>query len=100
MCTIYIIRHGQTDLNKKRVLQSRIDAPLNDDGIMQAEDAKERLRSDGIFFDMIFSSPLKRAVQTVRIIAGDSVLSPIPGARIFQFGICVHRSGFRRCWRI
>ena len=27
MCTIYIIRHGQTDLNKKRVLQSRIDAP-------------------------------------------------------------------------
>jgi len=73
MCTIYIIRHGQTDLNKKHVLQSRIDAPLNDDGIMQAEDAGERLRSDGIFFDMIFSSPLKRAVQTARIIAGDDV---------------------------
>ena len=73
MCTIYIIRHGQTDLNKKRVLQSRIDAPLNDDGIMQAEDAGEKLRSDGISFDMIFSSPLKRAVQTARIIAGDEI---------------------------
>lgn len=73
MCTIYIIRHGQTDLNKKRVLQSRIDAPLNDEGIMQAEDAGERLRSEDISFDMIFSSPLKRAVQTARIIAGDDI---------------------------
>lgn len=73
MCTIFIIRHGQTDLNKKRVLQSRIDAPLNDEGIMQAEYTGESLRSDGISFDMIFSSPLKRAVQTARIIAGDDI---------------------------
>ena len=34
--TIYIIRHGQTDLNKKRVLQGRVDEPLNEDGIRQA----------------------------------------------------------------
>ena len=36
---IYLIRHGQTALNKKRVLQGRSDQPLNDAGIHEAEEA-------------------------------------------------------------
>ena len=71
--TIYIIRHGQTDLNRKRVLQGRIDQPLNEEGIAQAKEAGERLRARGVVFDRIWSSPLKRAVDTARIIAGDNV---------------------------
>ncbi len=70
MSNIYIIRHGQTDLNRKHILQGRIDEPLNEDGIRQAEEAAEQLRSMGITIDSVWSSPLQRARDTARIIAG------------------------------
>lgn len=73
MCTIYIMRHGQTDLNKKHVLQGRVNSSLNDTGRQQAEDAAAKLCSLGVSFDMIFSSPLNRALQTAHIIAGDDI---------------------------
>ena len=64
---IYIIRHGQTELNSRQVLQGRSDYPLNDSGIAQAAEAGEKLR--GIAFASVYSSPLLRAVQTAEIVA-------------------------------
>lgn len=64
---IYIIRHGQTELNNKQVLQGRSNYPLNEKGIAQAREAAERLRF--VTFSRVFSSPLIRAVQTAEIIA-------------------------------
>lgn len=66
---IYIIRHGQTKLNRAQVLQGRSDHPLNEDGIAQAREAGERLRSRGVHFSHVFSSPLIRAVETAELIA-------------------------------
>ncbi len=66
---IYIIRHGQTELNSRHVLQGRSDAPLNETGIAQAREAAERLRARGIVFGRVYSSPLRRAVQTAELIA-------------------------------
>ena len=40
---IYIIRHGQTELNNKKALQGRSDHPLNDTGIQQAQEAAENV---------------------------------------------------------
>lgn len=71
--SIYIIRHGQTDLNLRRVLQGRSDQPLNETGIEQAGEAAERFRRLGISIDQIWSSPLQRAVQTARIVAGEDI---------------------------
>ena len=64
---IYIIRHGQTELNIKQVLQGRSNYPLNEKGIAQAREAAERLREAA--FAKVYSSPLIRAVQTAEIIA-------------------------------
>ena len=66
---IYVIRHGQTELNNRQVLQGRSDRPLNAQGIAQAKTAATRLREMGIIFGRVFSSPLVRAVQTARIVA-------------------------------
>jgi broad specificity phosphatase PhoE len=66
---IFIVRHGQTALNKARVLQGRSDQPLNDTGIQQARQAGKFLRDKGIVFDRVYSSPLIRAVQTAEEIA-------------------------------
>ena len=41
---LYIIRHGETARNKKKLLQGRSDHPLNDSGLLQAENAGELLR--------------------------------------------------------
>jgi uncharacterized phosphatase len=65
---IYVIRHGQTDLNKEERLQGRLGLPLNEYGIKQAECLRDKLK--GIKFDYVFSSPQERAIQTAEIVTG------------------------------
>ncbi len=77
---IYIIRHGQTELNQRRVLQGRSDVPLNDTGIAQAQQLAAGLRT--VFFDHVYTSPLKRAVQTAKIIAPDA--EPVIDDRLIE----------------
>ena len=63
---LYLIRHGQTELNKVRRFQGRIDVPLNETGIGQAQKLALRLSSEPL--DKIYTSPLSRAQQTAEII--------------------------------
>ena len=77
---IYIIRHGQTELNNRQLLQGRSDYPLNTAGIAQAEKAGERLR--GVSFDHVFTSPLRRAVQTAEIVAPG--IPPVVDQRLIE----------------
>lgn len=66
---IYIVRHGQTEMNNRKVLQGRSDLPLNGAGIRQAEETATLLRQMGVRFDRVFSSPLIRAVRTAELLA-------------------------------
>ena len=72
MYTIYIVRHGETDNNKKRVLQGRSNLPLNEVGIKQAEKVKEYFAEKDVQFDKVYSSPLIRAIKTAQIITGST----------------------------
>jgi broad specificity phosphatase PhoE len=63
---IYVVRHGQTDWNLEGKYQGKTDIELNQTGISQAEELKHKLK--GIKFDVVFSSPLKRAHKTAKII--------------------------------
>ena len=67
---IYIVRHGQTDWNVVGRYQGRKDIELNQKGIEQARKIKEQLKD--VDFDLIFSSPLKRAVETANIITDNN----------------------------
>ena len=77
---IYIIRHGQTELNNKKALQGRSDHPLNDTGIAQAQEAAAMLQN--VKFDVVYSSPLIRAVQTAKILAPE--LEPVIDERLIE----------------
>ena len=77
---IFLIRHGQTELNHRRVVQGRSDYPLNESGIAQAQEAAAKLR--GVFFDAVYTSPLIRAVQTARILA--PALEPVVDERLID----------------
>ena len=80
---IYLVRHGETALNVKRVLQGRSDYPLTDRGEAQAQEVADWFRSQGIVFDRVYSSPLTRALQTARIIVGDDV-EIVPEQRLIE----------------
>jgi len=71
---IYFIRHGSTDwnenLNKDGIKEPRcqwiVDLDINEKGKEQARETAKQL--DGIKFDRVICSPLKRAKQTIDII--------------------------------
>ena len=66
--TIYIVRHGETEWNMQERFQGKLDSPLTDNGIQQAQ-------NKAIFFntclpiDRIYCSPLGRAQATAAILA-------------------------------
>lgn len=65
---LWLVRHGQTDLNKKNLMQGLVDQPLNDFGRDQARRVG-KLKGD-LVFDVVYASPLSRAKETAAIIAG------------------------------
>ena len=79
---IYVTRHGQTDYNKKRMMQGRSDIPLNETGIRQARDRRKSLGD--IKFDAVYASPLSRAVQTAEIIGNVTRDEIITDERIIE----------------
>lgn len=66
---LYVIRHGETVWNTEGRLQGRTDIELNENGIRLARETAEKMAD--IPFDLAISSPLKRAVETARIVLGD-----------------------------
>lgn len=74
-CTIYLVRHGETEWNVKKLIQGQKDIPLNEKGKKQAGKLAEKLKK--IKFDAIYSSDLKRAAETAKIIAGKRKLKII-----------------------
>ncbi len=69
---IYIVRHGQTDWNLKKIYQGQTDTELNLTGIRQAQALQEKLKD--IKFDYVFCSPLKRALKTAQIITDHDII--------------------------
>ena len=63
--TIHIIRHGQTEFNKLRIIQgSGVDSDLNERGRQQGQLFYEKYKEHP--FEVVLTSTLKRTHQTVR----------------------------------
>ena len=85
--TIYIIRHGETDLNKLGIVQGRgMDSELNEKGREQAEAFYRAYKH--IPFDKIYTSTLKRTHQTVqKFIDSNIPWTQYPGLDELGWGI-------------
>lgn len=66
MTTICIVRHGETDWNAQKRFQGREDIELNEKGKEQAYIVANYLKKSE--WDVIISSPLKRASMTASVI--------------------------------
>jgi len=85
--TLYIIRHGETDLNKRGVVQGRgMDTDLNDRGREQAQSFYNAYNH--VPFDKIYTSTLKRTHQTVKTFIDSNILwIQYPGLDELGWGI-------------
>jgi len=63
-----MVRHGQTAYNAQRLVQGRINNPLNTTGKKQAKDLALVLIKKNEIFDRVLSSPLSRALETASIL--------------------------------
>ena len=68
MNDIILMRHGQTNANKNFIVQGRMDNLLNKDGIRQAYRTGQYFLNNDVEFDMVISSPLKRAFTTAELV--------------------------------
>ena len=93
---IWIARHGQTDLNKKKLMQGRTDALLNRIGIEQAKQSRRNIGD--VHFDAVYSSPLKRAQMTGAIIGNVDLSEIIVDQRLIEtnFGVYEKKRGTTR----
>lgn len=76
-----LVRHGETEWNALGKFQGSKDIDLSTEGILQAQYLKNRLGND---FDHIYTSPLKRALQTAEIISESRNISPIIESDIIE----------------
>ena len=67
---ILLVRHGETDFNKNKLIQGHSDIVLNETGKEQAINAGQKITDFDI--DAVFSSPLKRALETARLMLDNS----------------------------
>ena len=83
----YLVRHGETDWNARKIVQGTTDIPLNERGLEQAAAARELMKD--VPLDIIYSSPLIRALRTAEIINechGVPIISE-PRLREREYGI-------------
>jgi broad specificity phosphatase PhoE len=83
MLTLYLVRHGQTAHNAEGRIQGWLDVPLDAAGIRQAERVARRFAGKSV--DAVYSSPLARAVETARLIAGACGREVLVDARLREY---------------
>ena len=64
MYTLVIIRHGQSQWNKKNLFCGWTDVDLTEKGFEDARAAGRLLKKEGYTFDICYTSVLKRAIHT------------------------------------
>ena len=82
MADLYLVRHGQTELNVQNILQGWHDSPLTARGREQALATRAAFEARGISFDHAYSSPLGRARHTAELIIGEDLpIEPLDDLR-------------------
>ncbi len=87
MKKLFLVRHGESEWNKLKKVQGQKDIPLTEKGIEQAKLIGKRLINEGI--EKIYTSDLKRAYDTARIIGKMLNIEVIPSKELreINFGI-------------
>ena len=83
-CHLVLIRHGQSEWNKKNLFTGWTDVDLSKQGEKEALSAGLELKKRHLIFDQAFSSALKRAIRTMEIMLKRMNLQTIPTRKAWQ----------------
>lgn len=78
MYTLVVIRHGESEWNKKNLFCGWTDVELSDKGFEEARQAGALLKKEGFTFDVCYTSVLKRAIHTAYTVLDEMDLNWIP----------------------
>lgn len=85
---IYLIRHGETNLNRDGCFQGQgLNPPLNENGLEQAK--KLSLVTEFLELDAVYTSPLTRAYQTAEAVSNSKNLPLIEDKRLLEANLGV-----------
>lgn len=87
---LYLIRHGLTNANKKGVYLGSTDISLSEDGKQSILSLTQQYEYPKV--QKVYSSPLKRAVETAELIYPNNFIENIDSLREYSFGIFENRS--------
>jgi len=68
MSYLALVRHGQSDWNKKNLFTGWRDRPLTEQGKKEAKEAAKFLKTMGIEYNYLYTSVLNRAIHTGELI--------------------------------
>jgi len=75
---LVLVRHGQSDWNLKNLFTGWRDVDLTEKGVAEAREAGRKLKTQGIKFDVAFTSALKRAQRTLDLMLTELGQTAIP----------------------
>ena len=78
MTNLVLLRHGESIWNKENRFTGWTDVDLSEKGIREAKQAGQNLKKEGYFFDVAFTSVLKRAIRTLWIVQDEMNIMWIP----------------------
>jgi 2,3-bisphosphoglycerate-dependent phosphoglycerate mutase len=81
---LVLVRHGQSAWNLENLFTGWVDVDLTDQGRQEAKEAGRLLRAEGIAFDQVFTSVLKRAIRTMWTILDEMDLMWLPVERSWR----------------
>ena len=75
---LVLVRHGQSEWNLKNLFTGWRDVDLSEKGIAEAREAGRKLKTQGIIFDVAFTSALVRAQRTLDLMLAEMGQTNIP----------------------
>jgi len=76
--TLVLVRHGQSEWNLKNLFTGWRDVDLTEQGVGEAKAAGQKLKAQGLSFDVAFTSNLKRAQRTLDLMLAEMGQAKIP----------------------
>jgi len=64
---LVLLRHGQSQWNLENRFTGWTDVALSENGIIEAQSSGQLLKDKGYFFDLVYTSVLSRAIETMEL---------------------------------
>ncbi|WEV71211.1 phosphoglycerate mutase family protein [Lactobacillus sp. ESL0785] len=86
MKDLYLMRHGETIFNQRKLVQGAVDSPLTKTGIRDAIKMGKYLQKEGLTFDHAYTSTQERASDTLELITKQPY-KRLKGLKEWDFGL-------------